>query len=156
MKMNRETIENYLVLLEETFVIFKVRGFSRNLRKEISKMNKYYFYDTGLRNYMINNFNPLSQRNDIGQLWENFLYTERYKVLSGSGINVGRWFWRTYTGAELDYIEERGNELTGFEFKWSKRRCKAPQTWIDEYGGQVHLITPENYLDFITSEHYSE
>jgi predicted AAA+ superfamily ATPase len=156
LKMNRETIENYLTLLEETFIIFKVRGFSRNLRKEISKMNKYYFYDTGIRNYMINNFNPLSQRNDIGQLWENFLFTERDKFLSGSGISADKWFWRTYTGAELDYIEERGGEFTGFEFKWSKRRFKAPQTWIDEYGGKVHLITPDSYLAFLTSEQFAE
>lgn len=152
LKMNRETIENYLALLEETFIIFKVRGFSRNLRKEISKMNKYYFYDTGIRNFVINNFNPFSQRNDMGQLWENFLFAERLKFLAGTGIAAGKWFWRTYTGAELDYIEERGNELNGYEFKWGKRRFRAPQTWIDEYGGKVHLITPDNFLDFITSE----
>jgi len=116
-------------------------------------MNKYYFYDTGVRNYLIRNFNPLSQRNDIGQLWENFLFTERKKFLSGSGISANKWFWRTYTGAGLDYIEERGSELTGYAFKWGKRRFKAPQTWIDEYNGKVHLITPENYLTFVTTHH---
>ncbi len=149
--MNRETVENYLMLLEDTFVIFKVRGFSRNLRKEISKMNKYYFYDTGIRNYLINNFNTIAQRNDIGQLWETFLFAERTKYLSASGITAGRWFWRTYTGAELDYIEESGGELTGFEFKLNRRRYSPPRTWMDEYGDKVNLITPDNYLDFVTS-----
>ena len=151
LRMNRETVENYLTLLEEIFVIFKIRGFSRNLRKEISKMNKYYFYDTGIRNYLINNFNTISQRNDIGQLWETFLFAERTKYLFASGINAGRWFWRTYTGAELDYIEESGSELTGYEFKWSRKSYKPPQTWVDEYSGEVHLITPENFLAFVTS-----
>ncbi|MFH1296188.1 MAG: ATP-binding protein [Bacteroidota bacterium] len=156
LKMNRETVENYLALLEETFIIFKLRGFSRNLRKEISKMNKYYFYDTGIRNYLVNNFNPLSQRNDVGQLWENFLLTERNKFLSDAGINTGKWFWRTYTGAELDYIEERGGELTGYEFKWNRKHFRPPRTWLDEYGGNVHLITRENYLAFITTENLTD
>jgi predicted AAA+ superfamily ATPase len=152
LKMSRETVENYLSLLEQTFIIFKVRGFSRNLRKEVSKMNKYFFWDTGIRNFMINNFNPLSQRNDIGQLWENFLLTERIKFLSGKGVNAGKWFWRTYTGSELDYIEEKGGKLSGFEFKWSKKSYKAPQTWSKEYGGETFLITPDNYLSFVTTE----
>lgn len=156
LKMNRETVENYLSLMEQTFIIFKVRGFSRNLRKEISKMNKYYFWDLGIRNFMINNYNPLSQRNDIGQLWENFLFAERIKYLSGKGSNAGKWFWRTYTGAELDYIEEKGGKLTGFEFKWNRRNYKAPQTWIEEYGGKVHLITPDNFLSFVTNDDFDD
>jgi len=149
LKMNRETIESYLVLLEETFIIFRLRGFSRNLRKEVSKMAKYYFYDTGIRNLMVNNFNPLSQRNDTGQIWENFLVCERIKHLSYSGINACGWFWRTYTGAELDYIEEQEGKPGAFEFKWSKKHYRPPAAWHEQYGSTVRLITPENYLEFI-------
>lgn len=147
--MNRETVENYLKILEETYVIFPLKGFSRNLRKEVSKMNKYFFYDLGIRNYLINNFSPLSKRNDLGQLWENFLMVERKKHLSYSGKTANTFFWRTYTGAELDYVEEMEGELSGFEFKWSRKQNRPPQAWIDTYSPTFQCITRENYLSFI-------
>lgn len=147
--MNRMTVEQYLSILEETFIIFKLRGFNRNLRKEISKMNKYYFYDNGIRNYVINNFNPVTMRNDVGQLWENFLMAERLRFLSASGQLPGRWFWRTYTGSELDYIEESGGTLSAWEFKWNKKKLRPPKTWIQEYGSPVALINRENFLGFV-------
>jgi len=150
LKMNRETVENYLKILEETFIIFQLKGFSRNLRKEVSKMSKCFFYDLGIRNYIINNFSPLSKRNDLGQLWENFLMVERRKYLSYSGKTANTFFWRTYTGAELDYIEEMEGELSGYEFKWSRKQTRPPQSWIDTYGATFRCITRENYLSFVT------
>ena len=149
LRMNRETVENYLTVLEDTFILFRLKGFSRNLRKEVSKMNKYYFYDLGIRNYMINNFSPLSRRNDQGQLWENFMIIERKKYLSYSGKSVNTFFWRTYTGAELDYVEETDGELSGYEFKWNRKQPKPPQTWTDTYAASFKCFTRENYLSFI-------
>jgi predicted AAA+ superfamily ATPase len=105
-------------LLEKVFVIFRVSGFSRNLRKEVSKNSRYYFYDNGVRNSLIQNFNSLNLRNDIGQLWENFLVVERRKENQAAGHHVNSYFWRTYDQKEIDLIEESGGKLTGFEFKW--------------------------------------
>jgi predicted AAA+ superfamily ATPase len=156
LKMNRETVEHYLHLLEETFIIFKLRSFNRNMRKEISKMNKYYFYDLGIRNYIINNFNGLALRNDIGPLWENFMILERMKYLSNAGIKVNAYFWRTYTGAELDYVEERNGLLTGFEFKWNREKVKPPKTWVENYGEAFHTISRKNWLSFVTSENITD
>jgi predicted AAA+ superfamily ATPase len=152
LKMNRETVEYYLTLLEETFIIFKLRSFNRNLRKEVSKMSKYFFYDLGMRNYLINNFNPINLRNDIGHLWENFLILERMKYLSYSEVQVNSCFWRTYTGAELDYVEERDGILTGYEFKWNRKQVNPPAAWVENYGGAFHIVSRENWLGFITPE----
>ena len=149
LKINRETVENYLNLLEQSFIIFKIRGFSKNLRKEVSKMNKYFFYDLGIRNYLINNFNPLKLRNDLGQLWENFLFIERKKYLEYNKISTNQYFWRTYTGTELDYVEERNGILTGYEFKLKKTRKQPPKTWLETYNADYKFINRENYLEFI-------
>jgi len=148
--LNHETVEKYIYLLEESFIVFRLSGFSRNLRKEISKMDKIYFYDLGIRNSLINNLNPPNLRNDIGELWENFIITERLKYISYYKIRASRYFWRTYTGAELDYVEERDGELFGYEIKYKKNKLKPPKTWIDVYDGKYSLINSTNYLAFVT------
>ncbi len=151
LRLNNDTIERYLHLLEQSFVIFKLPAFSRNHRKEISKSHKYYFYDNGIRNIIIDNLNLLNSRNDIGALWENFIITERRKALLSEGKHVNCYFWRTYTGAELDYIEEYKGKLYAFEIKYKKDKVKIPLAWEEQYGSDFQLINAENYLEFIIS-----
>ncbi len=148
--INRATVENYIDLLEKAFVIFRLSGFSRNLRKEINKMDKIYFYDLGIRNALINNFNSIDIRNDNGALWENFLVVERLKNNNYQNRFAQSYFWRTYTGAELDYIEEQNGQLSGFEFKFSKKINKAPKSWQENYtDASFQCINRSNYWDFI-------
>ena len=145
-----KTVARYIDLLEKSFVIYNLRGFSRNLRKEISKKSKYYFYDLGIRNTIISNFNDLNLRNDIGMLWENFLVAERLKKQKYSGIYANNYFWRTWDGKEIDFIEEREGKLFGYEFKYSDKNIKAPNEWLTAYkNSQFTVITKNNYLDFI-------
>jgi predicted AAA+ superfamily ATPase len=145
------TVAHYLDLLEKVFVIFNIRGFSRNLRKEISKTSRYFFYDNGVRNSLIQNFNPLSLRNDVGQLWENYLMVERRKALAYAGRSVNSYFWRTYDQKEIDYIEETGGKLYGFEFKWKGEiRNATRREFLEAYpGAQIETVTPENFQDFL-------
>jgi len=151
MGISRDAVERYIDLFEKCFVIFRLSAFSRNLRKEVSKMNKIYFYDLGIRNMVIDNFKPLSDRNDVGQLWENFLMIERRKTLSYRDISASGYFWRVHTGAEIDYIEERDGDLLGYEFKYKQKKVKAPDTWTQTYkNSHFELIHRKNYLDFIT------
>ena len=147
--MSQETVDNYIDLLEKAFILFRIGGFSRNLRKEESKRDKIFFWDLGVRNSLIQNFSPLSFRTDTGALWENFIVTERLKYLNNNGITASSYFWRTYTGAEIDYIEEQNGILYGYEIKYSKARKKAPQAWIDNYGQNFRHITRENFWEFI-------
>ncbi|MBC7569672.1 MAG: ATP-binding protein [Spirosoma sp.] len=150
LQISRDTVATYIDLLEKTFVIFRLSGFSRNLRKEIVKMDKIYFYDLGIRNVLINNLNPLNLRNDMGALWENFLVVERFKRNAYGGAFVNPYFWRTYTGAELDYVEESGGQLAGFEFKYTQAIGKPPKTWLDTYPNATFTgINRNNYLDFV-------
>ncbi len=151
--ISRNTVENYLDLLEKVFIIYKVRGFSRNLRKEITKSNRWYFYDNGIRNTIIRNFNKLDFRNDVGDLWENYLMAERMKFNSYTGKISNRYFWRTYDQQEIDLIEESKGELRAYEFKWNpKKRVKAPGAWTRAYeGSSFDIIHQENYLEFITN-----
>jgi predicted AAA+ superfamily ATPase len=153
LSMSKETVTAYIDLLEQAFIVFRLSGFSRNLRKEITKMDKVYFYDLGVRNTVINQLNPLEQRNDIGKLWENFLMIERRKLLAYQSIYAGSYFWRTYTGAELDYIEERDGKLYGYEFKYGKKTAKPPKTWLDTYqNASYQCISQENFHSFVTEE----
>lgn len=149
--VNHKTVERYLDLLEKVFVIFKVRGFSRNLRKEISKNSRYYFYDNGVRNSLIQNFNPLALRNDVGQLWENFLMVERMKANHYASRATNTYFWRTYDQKEIDCVEERGGRLYGYEFKWKGEMRKATRKeFIETYpGAEVSIVTPENFETFL-------
>ncbi|MFC1566445.1 ATP-binding protein [bacterium] len=149
--MSKNTIDRYLDLLEKTFVIFKLRGFSRNLRKEITKNHKYYFYDIGIRNALINNFNPLSMRDDIGMLWENYIIAERIKKQEYVNIYSNNYFWQTYDQKEIDFIEEREGKLFAFEIKWKESKVKIPIDWQNNYkNSEFSVITNENYLDFIS------
>lgn len=150
--LNRLTIERYLDLLEKVFVIFRVSGFSRNLRKEITKNYRYYFYDNGVRNSLIQNFNPLSLRNDVGQLWENFLWIERQKSNHYIGHAVNSYFWRTYDQKEIDCVEEQGGRLRGFEFKWQEGsiRNSTRSEFLTAYpGADLIMITRNNFEPFI-------
>ncbi len=151
--LNRRTVERYLDLLEKVFVIFRVGGFSRNLRKEISRNPRYYFFDNGVRNSLIQNFNPLKFRNDAGQLWENFLMVERRKANQAAGRRVNAYFWRTYDRKEIDYVEEYGGALTAFEFKWGRGRMKRAtrEEFLRAYPqARLEVITPENFESFLS------
>lgn len=145
-----KTVARYLDLFEKAFVIYNLRGFSKNLRKEITKKSKYYFYDTGVRNAIISNFNPFAIRNDIGELWENFLFMERLKKRSYQNLYSNAYFWRTWNGQEIDLIEERDGTLYAYELKW-KKESKPPSQWQEAYSGaEFHCITNDTYIEFIT------
>lgn len=146
-----KTVQRYLDLLEQAFVLVRLGGFSRNLRKEITSKAKYYFFDTGLRNALIAQFNPLTQRDDVGMLWENFLVMERLKYRTYFDIYANSYFWRTYDQQEVDLVEERDGALFGYEFKWStQRKVAAPTAWRTAYPtASFRVMTPENYLDFV-------
>ncbi len=148
--ISKETVSRYIDFLEKSFVIFRLSGFSRNLRKEVTKMDKIYFYDLGVRNILIDNLNFLKDRGDAGQLWENFLIVERVKKLAYAQMTASSYFWRTYTGAELDYIEDAGGNLAGFEFKFNEKTVKPPAGWLSTYpNSQFSTVNRKNYLDFI-------
>ena len=149
--VDTKTVQRYLDLLEKAFVVYRLNGYSRNLRQEITNKAKYYFYDNGIRNALIAQFNGLDQRNDIGMLWENFIFIERMKRRSYAPIYANIYFWRTYQGQEIDLVEEREGKLFGYEMKWSSRKTKpAPKLWTETYPeAEYEVITPENYLDFV-------
>lgn len=149
--LSRNTVERYLDLLAQVFIIYRVGAFSRNLRKEISKGAKWYFYDNGIRNAIVSEFKSLHLRNDIGILWENYLMSERIKYISNSGDEVPHYFWRTYDGQEIDLIETTGEKVRAFEFKWGDKMRKAPRAYADNYTDSTYqVINQQNYLDFIT------
>ncbi len=150
-KLDVKTVGRYLDILEKAFVILRLGGLSRNLRNEVTSKAKYYFLDNGIRNAVIGQYNLLDSRNDIGALWENFIVTERLKKRSYAGIYGNIYFWRTYDGKEIDYVEERDGGLFGFECKWTmKKKDKPPKKWLESYpGATFELVTPDNYLDFV-------
>ena len=149
--VNVRTVQHYLDLLEKSFVIYRLGGFSRNLRKEVTQKSKYYFFDNGIRNAVIAQFNRLEQRDDVGALWENFMVMERIKYLTYSANVANLYFWRTYSQQEIDFIEERGKQLDGYEFKWSpKKHSKVPSEWVNAYSQASYtVITPDNYQEFV-------
>jgi predicted AAA+ superfamily ATPase len=151
LKENHHTIQTYLELLEKCFIIFRLRAFSRNLRSEITSANKIYFYDLGIRNALINNFNQLTIRQDIGALWENFCILERRKRNQNHRLFTNTYFWRTYEQKEIDYIEEAGGELSAFEFKWSTdARVKKPMEFFVTYPQSTFtVIHQENWKPFL-------
>ena len=149
--VTKKIVEKYLDLLEKVFVLINIRGFSRNLRKEITKTSRYYFYDNGIRNALINNFNELTRRNDNGQLWENYLVVERLKKQQYEKLWSNNYFWRTYDQKEIDWVEERQNRLFGYEFKYNQSIVKAPKLWKETYPeASFECINQKNYLNFIS------
>lgn len=150
--LSRDTVERYLDLLEKVFVIFRVGGFSRNLRKEVTKNSRYYFFDNGVRNSLIQNLNPISVRNDTGQLWENYLMVERRKSNQFAERSVNAYFWRTYDQKEIDYIEEHAGQLNAYEFKWGGGEIKSATRKLFEEtypDAKMQVINRENFEDFV-------
>jgi len=145
--IDKKTIERYILLLEKSFVIFRLQPFTKNKRREIAKLKKIYFYDTGIRNAVINNFNFLESRKDAGKLWENFMMVERMKFRFYNKIEAEQYFWRTYDGNEIDLIEETSDKLRGYEFKWpiGGKAKKQDFSWLDSY----KLITKKDLKSFV-------
>ena len=147
-KTDVKTVGRYLDLLEKMFIVKKVRGFSRNLRNEISKKAKYYFLDNGVRNAVISQFNPLSLRNDVGALWENFIFMELLKKSTIEGAFDTYYFWRTHTGQEIDIVRESNGQLSAIECKWSEEKGAAPPLWKAAYpDATFEIIHQNNYLE---------
>lgn len=147
---NTRTIQRYLDILENSFIIFSLNGYSKNLRKEYTKSPRYYFWDNGIRNALLSNFNALRLRDDTGLLWENFCMSERMKRNHNTFYKCNSYFWRTYDQQEVDLIEEKNGKLKGFEFKWGTKSVKAPGGFINTYTtASFNVINPSNYLDFI-------
>lgn len=149
--VDKKTVSNYIDLLEKAFIIFRLQPFNRNLRSEISTSRKIYFYDTGIRNALVANFNPLNLRQDTGALWENFLIAERMKNLHYSETWANCYFWRTSQQQEIDYIEEREGKLFAYEFKWkSGRNPRFPKAFLNAYPENLTLlVSKENFLEFV-------
>lgn len=149
--ISKNTVESYLNLLSKVFVIYKITGFSRNLRKEITKSNRWYFYDNGIRNGIINNFTLPKNKTDSGALRENYLASERLKYQNYTEISVSNYFWRTYDQQELDWLEDQNGKLNGFEFKWNERRkSKIPKAFRKAYPeATFEVINKQDYLYFI-------
>lgn len=148
--LDAKTVAKYIELLEQSFVVFRLPSFSRNLRNEIKRNTKIYFYDNGVRNAVIDAFNPLDIRKDIGALWENFLVSERLKKNRYEKKRVSSYFWRTKQKQEIDYIEEHKGELSAYEFKWSPtKKAKFSATFTKNYEAELHLINKENFRTFV-------
>lgn len=148
--ISKNTAEKYLDLLSKIFILHKVEGFSRNLRKEITKNSRWYFLDNGIRNAIIANFNPIEARNDIGQLWENYMISERLKFQGYKRISSNNYFWRTYEQQEIDWVEERGGSLYGYEFKWKEDKVKIPTQWKKAYpDASFEVINSSNFEKWI-------
>ena len=152
LQTSTETIQRYIQLLEQSFVIYRLSSLSRNLRKELAKKVKIFFYDLGVRNSILQNFTPIDLRNDIGALWENFCINERKKLMQRQMQKANTYFWRTYNQKEIDYIEEKDNFMKAFECKWnSKKIVKVPKDFADNYPqSSFNVINQENYFKFLT------
>jgi len=150
--MSKNTVEKYLDILSKVFVVYRLGAYSTNQRNEVSKAGKWYFYDNGIRNAIIGNFNPISLRQDVGALWESYLIGERIKQKNYLGLNKDFYFWRVYGGKEIDLIESSANEIQAFEFKWGDKIPKVPAAFATNYPNATYsVINHTNYLDFITS-----
>lgn len=150
--ISKNTVERYLDLLSKVFAIHKLEGFSRNLRKEITKNSKWYFFDNGIRNALIANFNPIGQRMDVGMLWENYAINERLKYQSYASLHANNYFWRTYDQQEIDWIEEREGNLFAYEIKWgdSRKKSKVPVAWDKAYpDASFKEISPANFDNWV-------
>jgi predicted AAA+ superfamily ATPase len=151
LQVDKNTVNTYISLLEQSFIIFRLKPLSRNLRNEISTSRKIYFYDNGIRNSLIANYNPLNLRNDVGGLWENFLISERMKYNHYHNNFLNVYFWRTHSGQEIDFIEEYGGQMYAYEFKWrSLKKSRFPEIFLKNYPvSGVRIINSENFEEFI-------
>lgn len=150
LKVSHATIERYVHILEQSFIVFHLPVYTRNKRRELSKLRKIYFYDVGIRNAVINNFNPLNKRDDLGALWENFMVAERMKHREYHRIEANQYFWRTYDGSEVDLVEEREGRLYGYEFKWKPREYpRVLSKWNEYKGSSYQVITPAELQGFV-------
>ena len=150
LSISKNTVERYLDLLSKIYIIFKLEGFSRNMRKEITKNSKWYFYDNGIRNSIIADFKNIESRNDTGQLWENYLISERIKYQQYNRKHSNNFFWRTYDQQEIDWIEECDGSLSGFEFKWSASGKKPPSAWKKAYpDAGFKVVNSGNYTEWL-------
>ncbi|MEM0992495.1 MAG: ATP-binding protein [Bacteroidota bacterium] len=148
--IDAKTVDSYIDILEKAFIVFRLPAFSRNLRNEIKRNQKIYFWDCGIRNAVIGNFAPLALRNDIGGLWENFLISERMKQLSYKRPFTKSYFWRTSQQQEIDYIEDYNGLITGFEFKWNpKKKPHFPTTFVKTYQAQTEFVNRDNFRTFV-------
>lgn len=148
--IDKNTVANYIRILEQAFIIFRLPPLNRNLRNEIKKLKKIYFWDVGIRNALINNLNPPDLRQDTGNLWENFFIAERIKYLNNSLVHKNFYFWRTQQKQEIDYIEESGGVFEAYEIKWNKKRATIPSTFTQSYQvANQYVITTQNYLKFV-------
>lgn len=147
--IDKNTVSSYIHILEKAFIIFRLGPFSRNLRNELKKLRKIYFYDTGIRNVLINNLNPLDLRQDKGALWENFMISERQKFNNNHDKSPNAYFWRTLQGQEIDYIEDAGGKISAYEFKWQKEKFRQPRAFAEAYKSEVVLINKGNYKVFL-------
>ena len=149
--ISRNTVEKYLDLLSKVFILYNIGGFSRNLRKEVTKSSKWYFFDNGIRNVLVANLNPLDLRQDVGQLWENYVLSERMKVQRYNGMLVFNYFWRTYDQQEIDWVEDKGGQLYGYECKWNVHsKAKPPVAWEASYPDTpFEVIHPDNYQNWL-------
>jgi predicted AAA+ superfamily ATPase len=146
-----KTIDKYINLLEKTYVVFRLPAFSRNVRNEIKKGRKVYFYDCGIRNAIINSFKPLGSRTDTGALWENYVIAERVKYLRYHNLEITQYFWRTTQQQEIDLVEDAGEQITAYEFKWNpKVKARFPQTFTENYeGSKTYVVSPDNIEGFL-------
>ena len=151
----RQTVEKYIDMLEKNFIIFRLNSFSGNLRNEIKKSSKIFFYDNGIRNGVLNNISPLENRTDIGALWENFCVSEIVRQKQTLGVNSEFYFWRTYDGAEIDLLERKNGLINAFEFKWKlKRKTAIPASFNERYKPvSYRVITPENFYELLNITH---
>ncbi len=150
LNVNKKTVMRYLELLEKTFVLFSLPGFSKNLRSEYSRTPRYYFWDNGMRNAVISNYNAINTRDDIGALWENYCISERIKSVQYKNLYSNKFFWRTYDQKEIDYLEERDGLIYGYEFKWGSPRVVEPKLFKETYPNSEYLVVNrDNYLDFL-------
>lgn len=148
--IDKKTVANYIEILKKAFVIFELKPFSRNLRNELRKLRKIYFFDNGVRNALINNFNSLDRRNDAGQLWENFIISERVKINSNHGNDYNMYFWRTHDKKEIDYLEEKNGKLYGYEIKLGSGRSSGVKLFLDTYpDSEFKVIKKDNYNELI-------
>jgi predicted AAA+ superfamily ATPase len=150
LQISKNTVEKYLDLFSKVFIIYSVSGFSKNRDNEITKMKKWYFVDNGIRNAIINSFNPLNMREDVGKLWENYLNSERIKKLSYQENQVLDYFWRTHTRQEMDRLEVKNEQIAAFEYKYGKSKSKIPTEFAKSYpDATFEIINQDNYLDYI-------